>query len=203
MISDLLEGDDAAILAKLAEAGSNLVKVVEETEGKQIAWLQLLLKENANQDLSALSSSVRSMLEYNADVLLRAVISLNDFQANKNHLSDLVHSDGDKLGSFCSQFIPLIAIPNGTWANLGQTDASDVMRLAEGVVVRSVHNLIEKLQKCKQIVKENSMFHRQVKLASTLQGDVLDEEKVKSLLSTPETHAADEEAMQLLSAGSL
>lgn len=187
-----------AVKASLIAVSEKFVALAEQTKGKQSLWLRELVKGNPSQDLTSLSSSVRSLMEIEADQLLRAVQSMQEFQT-LGGVGDAI-TDGNHLAEFLSRYVPMLSIPEDDWSNFGLSDCQATMKEAQERVVKSITLLTSELQKFKANIQANTMYHRQVALSAEL-GDEFEKDKFAKFLPTSETQAQDEKLMQQLSGG--
>ena len=196
---------DASELKGLIAAAETFTKLAEHLKGKHITWLRQLLKTDAaaHEDLGSMSVTNRSMLEFEADQLLRGLVALKEFNAKRESMNAMILTSGDELNEFCSGYVPLAKAmeSDSQCAALGVENGSELVAAASAVIERSARKLTKSLIQAKTKITDSPMFGRQQRLAELLKSDELESDKMKALLPTPDTYQQDEVFMSHVSQG--
>ena len=122
--------------AILVEKVDTFLRFVDSMKGLQIPWVQILVKDLGILD-SQLSSSLRAMIEPEADRIIRAVSCLRDLEKNITPMREGVERNGDAMVGVMSQFCALLAVNEAEWAFMGK-QPKEVMDVAQGLIQRSL-----------------------------------------------------------------
>lgn len=185
----------------VANAGAVFLQMVQDIQGRQLGWAKALMKADTNLDPASISTSVRSLIEFEADRFLRAMVSAKDFgdslESFKSESDGVM--DGVKMSELLTTYVTLSGISTQEWADMGRFDGAKTVELAMGLVKESFIQTTKKLSEVKSKVVGSAIYQRQLKLQRSL--DSFDEKEITSFLPTDESMTADEELMKLLRAG--
>ena len=95
------------MMKAVMESGKMFLGLVDQLSGRQRPWVQTLLKSGVEP--GTLSSSLRSLIEYDADRFLRAAISYDSFVGNVQDLEGKEEDSGDNLSTFLHDLLSLMS----------------------------------------------------------------------------------------------
>lgn len=182
----------------VAAAGKIFLEIIKGAEGHQKGWLLALMKADNGVDPSKVSSSVRAIVEYEADKFLRAIGAVQDFPSILEKLQSAAKIDGVKVNEILVSYISLATVTEQEWKDMGRNSGIDVIKTG----VESINGIFVKCKEAIQNIKKeivgNGIYQRQLQIVGLL--DNFDSDKLLKLLSTEETIEKDETLMKELSA---